>query len=297
MKIKNKILVFSIIFLSTLTIIGAFVYFISIRQLGQENWKQELSQLIDNKKLSIQTSVNKDIALAMKWADSSVTKEFFSNPTDSTLKKLAFDEFNSYKNSFSSNTNFWANDVDKGFYSNGEFSYTVNPKNKDDYWYNMTLYETKKYNFNINYNAKLNQTKLWINAPVFKNNKPVGMVGTGIVLDAFIASAYDSVNPNVNIYFFNKKDEITGAKNKEVMTKKLTMTEYLPEFSDTIKKSLDSLNNSNKVEFKVGNKQCILTYISTLDWYMLAYVPLTYNVIRNSTISMIFYIIDRKSVV
>jgi len=116
------------------------------------------------------------------------------------------------------------------------------------------------------------------------------MVGTGIVLDAFIASAYDSVNPNVNIYFFNKKDEITGAKNKEVMTKKLTMTEYLPEFSDTINKSLDSLNNSNKVEFKVGNKQCILTYISTLDWYMLAYVPLTYNVIRNSTISMIFYI-------
>lgn len=139
MKIKNKILVFSIIFMSSLTIIGAFVYVISIRQLGRQNWKQELSQLIDNKKLSIQTSVNKDIALAMKWADSSVTKEFFSNPTDSTLKKLAFNEFNSYKNSFSSNTNFWANDVDKGFYSNGKFSYTVNPKNKDDYWYNMTL--------------------------------------------------------------------------------------------------------------------------------------------------------------
>ena len=214
MTIKNRIFIFSILFLAALTIIGAFVYVISVQQLGRETWKTELSKLIDTKKISIQTSVNRDIALAMKWADSTVTKEFFMEPSNPELRKLALREFTSYKNAFSNSSNFWVNDVDKEFYSNDKFSYVVNPNNKDDYWYNMTLYETEKFNFNINYNPNLDETCLCVNAPVFNNKRPIGIVGTGIVLDEFIAGVYNQVDETIQIYFFNKNHEITGAWDK-----------------------------------------------------------------------------------
>ena len=147
-------------FLLFLIVAGSITYVLLVRQIGMATWKQELSKLVETKKLLLQTSVNGDISLALKWADSSITKAFFRNPNDKTLQNLAFDEFKGYRRAFSANINFWTNDIDKIFYSNDEYSYVVNPNDPADYWYNMTLYETEKYNFNINYKDNLKTTNL-----------------------------------------------------------------------------------------------------------------------------------------
>lgn len=152
MKIQKKTYLFTTIFFLALLIAGIITYTLLVRQIGMATWKQELEKLVETKQLLLQTSVNGDISLAMKWADSSITKEFFLDPTNRTLEKLAFSEFQGYRRAFSANINFWTNDIDKIFYSNDEYSYVVDPTNPADYWYNMTLYETEKYNFNINYN-------------------------------------------------------------------------------------------------------------------------------------------------
>ena len=39
-----------------------------------------------------------------------------------------------------------------------QYSYTLDPTDPNEYWYNMTMYETDVYNFNINYNPQLKQT-------------------------------------------------------------------------------------------------------------------------------------------
>ena len=66
---------------------------------------------------------------------------------------------------------------------------------------------------------------------------------------------------------------------------------YLSDFAGSLYDKLPELNDDNKLEFAVGKNQCAVTYLSTLDWYMLAYIPLSYNIIRNDTISTIFYLI------
>lgn len=144
MKIQKKTYLFAMIFLAALIIVGATIYLLLVRQIGMNTWKQELEKLVATKKITLQTSVNGDISLALKWADSSITRAFFLDPTNSTLKQLAFDEFKGYRKAFSANSNFWTNDVDKIFYSNDEYSYVVDPENPADYWYKMTLYETEK---------------------------------------------------------------------------------------------------------------------------------------------------------
>lgn len=291
MKIQKKTYLFTALFLLFLIVAGSITYVLLVRQIGMDTWKQELSKLVETKQLLLQTSVNGDISLAIKWADSSITKAFFKNPSDKTLQNLAFDEFKGYRRAFSGKINFWTNDIDKIFYSNDEYSYVVNPNNPADYWYNMTLYETEKYNFNINYNENLKTTNLWINAPVFDNKKPIGMVGTGIVLDTFIDSVYKGVDPHFKIFFFNKNNEITGALDKELLPKKINILEYIPEYADEISNYLKNANTVPQSSFTRDNTQGIISYIPVLDWYMISYVPVTYSMIRNTSVRTVFYAI------
>lgn len=46
------------------------------------------------------------------------------------------------------------------------FGYVVDANDPDQYWFNMTMYETELYNFNINYNPDLKVTNLWVNVVV-----------------------------------------------------------------------------------------------------------------------------------
>ena len=278
-------------FLLFLIVAGSITYVLLVRQIGMATWKQELSKLVETKKLLLQTSVNGDISLALKWADSSITKAFFRNPNDKTLQNLAFDEFKGYRRAFSANINFWTNDIDKIFYSNDEYSYVVNPNDPADYWYNMTLYETEKYNFNINYNDNLKTTNLWINAPVFDNGKSLGLVGTGIILDSFIDLVYKGVDSHFKIFFFNKGNEITGALDKELLPKKINILDYMPEYADEITNYLENADKNSSYTFSKDTTQGIITYIPVLDWYMISYVPVTYSMIRNSSVKTVFIII------
>ena len=295
MTIRKRTVVFAAVMLVIIFFAGLATYLALNQTLSSNNWAQELASISEEKKLTLETSVKNDIVLALKWADSPLTKTFFSNPSDKAIEKLAFAEFTGYRSAFSNKSNFWVNDVDKKFYSNDVYSYTVDPENKNDYWYKMTLYETASYNFNINFNENLNETCLWINAPVFNESKPIGIVGTGIVLDNFIQSVYTGLDKNFNIYFFNKNDEITGAADKTIIPKKENIYTYFPQYADSIKKNITSIviddTTKQSVAFTTGNSVCYLVYVPTLDWYMFSYISLDYGMIRNKTVRSVFLLI------
>ena len=74
------------------------------------------------------------------------------NPPDPELEALARNELYEYQEHFELKVVFWDNDVDKMFYSTGNGPYIIDPDDSESYWYNLTLYRTERYNFNINYN-------------------------------------------------------------------------------------------------------------------------------------------------
>ncbi len=96
--------------------------------------------------------------------------KYMENPDDPELKATAFDEFSSYKDSYLSKSVFFVNDTDHVFYQDLQPTYILDPSKEENYWYNMTMYETDVYNFNINYNPDLKATFLWVNA-VIRNKK------------------------------------------------------------------------------------------------------------------------------
>ena len=209
-RLKNRFLIFSIIMLAIIIVIGSIAYVFSMRQFIRTNKGNELSQLIEIERMRLETSVNAEITIVLKMANSPLIQQYFMDPTDPLLEAAAFREIASYREAFKSQSVFWVNSTDFMFHSDDEVSFTLDPDDPANYWFYMTMYETEVYNFNINYNPDLNNLNLWINAPVFDpDGAPVGILGTGIELTGFINTIYQNVDPQTNLYFFNSAGEIT----------------------------------------------------------------------------------------
>ena len=249
-------------------------------QLNKTNLTQKLHEEVNQKAILMEGYLKPEIVLGEKLASSPTVIDFFKNPSDKENRKRAIKEFESFKNSFSSHMIFWANDKDKEFWNNMEYSYTIDPNNSDDYWYKMTLYDTAVYNFNINYNAELDKTCLWLNA-VVRDEKlvPIGMAGTGIELDNFIGKCYETLNPAFSMYFFNTNKEITGAKDKNVLVDKVHIDTFYNQYSDfesLMATSKEYVNNGDGLYNFIPNKKEIgvIRYLPSYDWYLIATVPI-----------------------
>jgi methyl-accepting chemotaxis protein len=280
--------VFSAILFVIIFVLGSGAFILSMRQIVRRNTDSELRQMVEIERIKLEASVNGEIAIALKMADSPLIKRYFLNPHDPELEKIAFEEIAGYRRAFASNTVFWVNDADKNFYSDDAFVYTVDPNDPGSYWYHMTLYETEKYNFNINYNAELNKTSLWINAPVFDGRTPIGMLGTGIDLSAFIDSIYKGFSGSAALYFFNDAGEITGAQNTDLIADKKNIADELGAAGKEIITRTQNLKPGEIQFFSSSGGEIAVSTVPALGWYITAVRPLTIADYLKTTMTILF---------
>ncbi len=224
------------------------------------------------KRLEFDAGFKSEVALALQLSKSPIVVQHFENPEDETIKAMAWEEFETYMNSFLGKSIFWLSVLEKDFYSDMAFSYHVNPNNPDDYWYNLTIYETDVYNFNINYNSTLNKTMLWVNVPVRNNGGAVvGMVGTGIPIGDFTDTMFSTLDEDITMYFYNQQLEITGTRGNENLADKLLITSSLPELEgkELIYDELSFLNT-------VRGSYIFLPF-KEIGWTAVLYVPYTFT--------------------
>jgi signal transduction histidine kinase/CheY-like chemotaxis protein len=270
----RKFIIFSTALFLIILLAGSTAFIFSMRQIIEHNKNDELSQLLEIERLKLEVSVNSEISLALKMADSPIIKRYFVNPADPELKKMAFEEIAAYRKAFASNSIFWINDSDKIFYSDDHAIYTLDPANPDDYWYRMTLYETDVYNFNINYNPDLNITNLWINAPVYDDHhKPIGIVGSGIEISTFIDTIYRSYMGKADIYFFNAAGEITGARDVALASMKRNIDEALGGGGISLLARAKNLRPDETMILDSPLGKIALGTLPLLEWYSAAILP------------------------
>jgi len=271
--LKNRFVIFSVVLFVVILFAGSIAFIFSMREIIRDNKGNELSQMLEVERIRLETSVNSEIAIALKMANSPLVRRYFLNPGDENLERDAFEELAAYREAFTSNTIFWINDIDLNFYSDDDKPYKLNPDDPVNYWYNMTLYETEIYNFNINYNPDLNRTMLWINAPVFDFNKtPIGMVGTGIELSDFIDAIYLNSQDKTQLYFFNTSGEITGARDIGLVSEKVDIMDELDGTGIDITATAISLNPGDTQAFNVPNGKIAIGTVPSLEWYTVAFI-------------------------
>ena len=272
---KSNVICF--IAINLVLVSGLVTYGFISKQQAEQRVSQKLREEISQKGIMMEDYLQPEIALTKKLATSPSIIEYFEDTEDERLKKHSWEEFESFRDAFSSHIIFWANDKDRDFYNAMEYSYTINPDNPADYWYKMTLYETDVYNFNINYNADLDMTCLWLNAVVRDSKmKPIGMCGTGIELDGFISKCYESLNDKISMFFFNDSKEITGARDKQILVDKLHIDKIYENlnFENLMKKAKEAGSNGNLFEFEASSyERGVIRYLPSYGWYLIAICP------------------------
>ncbi|MDR2591958.1 MAG: methyl-accepting chemotaxis protein [Chitinispirillales bacterium] len=277
MSIRLKFFIFSATLFLLIVTAGSAAFFLAMRNIIVDNIDGETAGMLNIERNKLESSVKGEIAIALKMASSPLIIKHFLNPADSALKKIAFEEIQGYRRAFGSNTAFWISDADKKFYSDDAFVYVVDPKDKSNYWYPMTMTETDKYNFNINYNENVKKILLWINAVVRDGaKKPVGIVGTGINLSAFADTIYKDYTGKADLYFFNAFDEITGAKNGELVSEKKKLDAVLGEAAaKEVAAAAKGLKAGENKIFHLPAGEAVMTAVPALEWYAIAIRPIT----------------------
>jgi len=289
--IKRRLFVFSIVFFLVIFVAGTLTFVASMQNIARLNKMNDLRQLIEIERFKLESLVNGEIAITVKMAGSPLIQQYLLNPTNQDLEELALKEIAEYRSAFAGNTVFWVSDVDKKFYSDDAYAYTVDINDPGNYWYKMTMYETDKFNFNINYNPDLKKTMLWLNAPVFdgKNKKkPVGILGTGVDLTSFMNSIYKNYSNVADMYFFNNLGEITGAKNISIVADKMVLGKALGEVGDEIFRAAKSLSSEQMQNISIPNGEIVVGTIPTLGWYIAVIYPLNIHDYLKNNMTVIF---------
>ena len=228
-------------------------------------------RLLDFERHKLETEVNGDIAIVLKMASSPIIQQHFLDPDDSRTAELALKDIEGYGRMFTSASIFWVKDKDKKFLLDGVEAYTVDPDDPEQYWYNLTMHETERYNFNIDYDANLKVTNIWINAPVFDSDgKPLGILGIGVNLSEFVNAIYQSYSGDARLYFFNALGEITGSRNLEQVTTK----EHIDKtFGDGFLSMAQELNPNETRILNSPLGKTTVGSVPALEWYSAAAMP------------------------
>ena len=297
--VKKKFILFSISFFLLISVIAITAYTISTHQINHSYIEQQLSIASETMRLRLAKTVNTELALVLKMADTPSIRQYFENPSDPELESLAFTEFELYRLHFENKTDFWINDIDKIFYSTGNEPYVLNPEDPESYWYNLTLYHTEIYNFNINYNPDIQQIFLWVNVPVFthqtdaaEEKKPLGMLGTGINLTEFsdfIVNSYRNFDEHITPYTFNKLSEITSAADHNLINEKIRLDDHLGKTGAEIIKIAAALPEGEDQSFIYNNKMFLISYIPEMEWYLVLCYPLPGFLALNQSMNSLFF--------
>lgn len=269
--IRSKIKLYSITVMAVVLVLSAIMTGIYSRSANRTRIVAELERIANQKNLEFQANLNSQIILALQMAKSPVVVDYFLDPKDDDLFEQAKKEIAAYQESFLGRTSFWINAKDLKFYSDLNYSYTLDPSNPDDYWWNMTMKETEVYNFNINYNKELGKTMLWLNVVVrdTKDNA-IGIVGTGIPITEFVNDMYKNLPAGINMYLYNNSLEVTGAKDQKILAEKHSITEFLPGLDNDKALTDQMISFTKKGEY-------VINPIKVIGWNLVLFVPAQFS--------------------
>ena len=167
----------------------------------------------------------REIALAKQMADSQVLKRWARAPTDAALKAEALREMESYRLNFQDRSFFVALQSDGSyFYNNAANQYASNPlryhlkpHNPDDAWFYQLIRQGRPFHLNVNPDTELKVTKLWVDVLMRDGNETLGIVGTGMDLEAFLRQVVDLGQPGITSMFVDSTGAIQLFRDQKLI--------------------------------------------------------------------------------
>jgi len=225
MKLKTRFMMLMLAILFSFSL-SVWLYSEHLMSHINEQWAEQLAEhQVKFDKHRTLAPIIREVNLALKLAVEPDIINMALHEDDVEVKNRALKVLEQYRTNFrdhsyfaafSRSGNYYANDAENQYHSK-EFRYTLSKDKPSDRWFFATLENNKDYDINVNEDAELGVTKVWINVLIRHNSKVLGVIGTGIDISEFLNSAVDTVHPGIYNLFVNRDLAIQIHPDRELI--------------------------------------------------------------------------------
>ncbi|AHL74255.1 histidine kinase [Stutzerimonas stutzeri] len=169
--------------------------------------------------------VTRELALAQRLAESQITRAWLLDEEDADKRALFFTEAAGYQQALSDHAYFAASASSNSYYSNSDKlspseapRYQMRPDADEDEWFYTTLRSDAPYHLNVDRSAVTRDLKIWFNIVVRDGDRPLGVVGSGISLNAFISEFIEVDRTGVEAMVLDGYGSILIHPNQNLVT-------------------------------------------------------------------------------
>ena len=169
--------------------------------------------------------VTRELALAQRLAESQITRSWLLDEDDAARRELFFREAAGYQQALSDHSYFAASATTGRYYSNGGQQppselprYVMKPDEPDDEWFYVTLRSDAPYHLNVDRSAVTGDLKIWFNIVARDGDRPLGVVGSGISLKAFVTQFIEEDKTGVESMVLDSFGSILVHPNPNLVT-------------------------------------------------------------------------------
>jgi serine phosphatase RsbU (regulator of sigma subunit) len=141
----------------------------------------------------IRARVEREAALSRRLADSIVTERWLEKPDSGEARTDFFREAERYRHSFRDANYFLIHGDGRYFHNAADTEFSSEPRYRlsrdeaDDAWFFNIMDGERDLVVNVNPDAELGVTRVWVNVVIRRNGEATGLAGTGLDLSRFLA--------------------------------------------------------------------------------------------------------------
>lgn len=247
----------------------------------------------------IDGAIARELALSQKLADSQTLHRWALAEADPRARQEGFAELESFGRLFSrggwfvafgSSGNYYFDNA-QGDYRGRELIKTLAPDRADDAWFFTTLAGNETFALNVDHDAELNVTNLWINTVIVHQGRKLGVTGTGLELTRFIDEFIHSSEEGVSSLLLNRRGAIVAHEDRKLINMQLhnsrpedwvTMAvlldrpEDLTAFHQALEQAVAGGKSPRVLELNMRGRRQVAAvgYLPMLDWVCVSMVDL-----------------------
>jgi diguanylate cyclase (GGDEF)-like protein len=168
----------------------------------------------------------REVSLAEALAGSQAIRDWALDEDNPERRARGIAELEHYRRYFADGSyffvvagsgNYYFNDSANA-YAGNQFRYTLSEEQPDDSWYYSTLALGEGCHLNVNNDANLRVTKVWMNCVIREGRQVLGMLGTGIDLSSFIQEVVNVPQRGVTSMFVDRQGMIQAHRDETLVS-------------------------------------------------------------------------------
>lgn len=251
------------------------------------------------KRQSILAPLSRELALSRRLADSVLARQWLLAENDPAKKAVFFEEAEGYRKDFRDHAYFIVSALSRNFYANDSDQtpsdqprYALNSAKGEDSWFFNSLARSEDYNINVNYDAHLQVTRVWLNVSIRDHDeRKIGIAGAGIDLTGFLNEFMATNESGVTPIIVNQAGAIQAHRNQALIainqagssfSVKQTLAGQLPEgpqreeLAQAMQRAVERPGEVSTLRVTLDGKPQLLalSYIPELQWHIVSAVDL-----------------------